>query len=125
MTGRVLVLIKGLGLGGAEQLLVNAAKHMDLERFRYEIAYLLPEKRDLAAELETSGVPVHCLGGSGPRWVANLRRLVGRRGFDLVHSHLPYAGIGARIGLEGRTRLLYPSTTSGSAIGPQRDEPTC
>ena len=44
---RVLVLIKGLGRGGAEQLLVNAAPYFDRSRFDYEVA----ETRDLPDSL--------------------------------------------------------------------------
>jgi glycosyltransferase involved in cell wall biosynthesis len=104
---RVLLLIKGLGRGGAEQLLVSAAKHLDMERFNYEVAYLLPHKDDLVGELESAGIRGHCLGGTDPGWIVRLRRLARGRGFDLVHSHLPHAGIGARVGLKGRTRLVY------------------
>ena len=107
MTGKILLLIKGLGRGGAEQLLVNAARYVDRERFGYEVAYLLPYKDDLVDELEEAGLRVHCLGGAGPGWILRLRALVRHKGFDLVHSHLPYVGIGARLGLRGRARLVY------------------
>ena len=107
MKDPVLLLIKGLGRGGAEQLLVNAAKHLDRDRFRYEAAYVLPHKSDLAPELEAFGIPVHCLGGAFSTWIVSLRRLVRQNGYRLVHSHLPQAGIGARIGLRRRTRLVY------------------
>lgn len=107
MTSRVLLLIKGLGRGGAEQLLVNAATYADLDRFGYEVAYLLPHKDDLAADLEAAGIRVHCLDGPGPHWISRLRKLVQRGDFDLVHSHLPHAGIGARVGLKGRIRHVY------------------
>jgi glycosyltransferase involved in cell wall biosynthesis len=126
VTGRILLLIKGLGRGGAEQLLVSAAKYLDLDRFGYEVAYLLPHKNDCVPELEAAGISVHCLGGADPGWIARLRKLVSRRRFALVHSHLPYAGIGARMGLKGRTRLVYtehnqwdsykPTTRWGNAL---------
>jgi glycosyltransferase involved in cell wall biosynthesis len=93
------VLIKGLGRGGAEQLLVSAAPYRDAARFSYEVAYLLPEKDALAGELEGLGIPVHRLRGPGPGWIAELRGLVRARGVDLVHAHLAYAAIGARLGL--------------------------
>lgn len=96
---RILVLIKGLGRGGAEQLLVSAAPYRDIERFAYEVAYLLPEKDALAGDLEEQGIPVHCLGGTGTAWIGRLRRLVRERAIDLVHAHLAYTAIGARLGL--------------------------
>src|SRR5207237_8777860 len=44
---RVLWLIKGLGPGGAERLLVAAAPFVDRERFEVEACYLLPWKNHL------------------------------------------------------------------------------
>ncbi|MGR6997459.1 hypothetical protein ACU686_04020 [Yinghuangia aomiensis] len=62
---RVLWLTKGLGRGGAEQLLVNCARHVDTERFEVEVAYVLPWKDALVPALRAAGVTVHCLGDTG------------------------------------------------------------
>jgi glycosyltransferase involved in cell wall biosynthesis len=107
---KVLLLIKGLGRGGAEQLLLSAAPHFDRSRFRYEVAYLLPWKDSLVRELEGAGLRVRCLDGArGPGWISRLGGLVRDGGFDLVHAHSPVAAIGARIRLggTGRPRLVY------------------
>ena len=48
---RVLWLAKGLGRGGAEQLLVNCAGHVDRSRFEVEVAYVLPHKDALVPAL--------------------------------------------------------------------------
>ncbi|MGH2572281.1 MAG: glycosyltransferase [Actinomycetota bacterium] len=107
---RILLLIKGLGRGGAEQLLVNAARYLDTSRFSYEVAYLLPWKDALVSELEEANLPVHCLhGGRGPGWLSRLRRLVRDRQIDLVHSHSPIAAVGARLALGRRpaVRRVY------------------
>jgi glycosyltransferase involved in cell wall biosynthesis len=96
---RVLWLIKGLGPGGAERLLVDAAPHVDRDRFDVECAYLLPWKAHLAADLIAAGVPTRCLDVRrpwNPAWVAGLRDLLRREHFDVVHAHLPSAGVGAR-----------------------------
>jgi glycosyltransferase involved in cell wall biosynthesis len=101
----VLWLIKGLGPGGAERLLVAAAAHVDRERFSYQAAYLLPWKNHLVVDLEGAGVPVTCLGARRSwdmRWATRLRDLVGRERVSVVHAHLPYAAIGARLALGGR-----------------------
>jgi glycosyltransferase involved in cell wall biosynthesis len=98
---RVLILIKGLGRGGAEQLLVSAAPYWARNKFRYEIAYVLPSKDALVEDLEAFDVPVHCLGGAGVSWLLRLRELVRDRDIDLVHSHLAYTAIGARLMLVG------------------------
>lgn len=105
---RVLLLIKGLGRGGAEQLLVNAAPYLDRSRWGYEVAYLLPWKDALVPELRNAGLPVHCLG-RGPAWLERLRAVVRDRGIDLVHVHSPVPAIGARVALRrGRgPRVVY------------------
>ncbi len=97
---RVLWLIKGLGPGGAERLLVNLASAHDRERFGFEAAYLLPWKAALVPELQAAGVPVHCLDAVDPRhpaWLGRLRRLIGSGGFDIVHSHSPLVAGAARL----------------------------
>jgi glycosyltransferase involved in cell wall biosynthesis len=106
---RVLLLVKGLGRGGAEQLLVSGARHHDRDRFDYEAAYLLPHKDALVEDLRDEGVPVACLSGSrGIGWLGRLRSLVRDRRIDLVHAHSPYAAIGARLALGRRSpKLVY------------------
>jgi glycosyltransferase involved in cell wall biosynthesis len=103
MRKRIVLLIKGLGRGGAEQLLVNAAPIMDTRRFDYHIAYLLPEKDALVSDLKAVGLPVICLdGGHGIGWIRRLRGLVRERRIDLVHTHSPYPAVGARLALGPR-----------------------
>jgi glycosyltransferase involved in cell wall biosynthesis len=107
---RVLILIKGLGRGGAEQLLVNAAPYLDTERFHYEFAYLLPWKNALVEDLEGAGFRVRCLDGArGTGWVTRLRRLVAEDDIDIIHAHLPYTAIGARVAFwrDRRVRIVY------------------
>jgi glycosyltransferase involved in cell wall biosynthesis len=94
---RVLWLIKGLGPGGAEQLLVNHAAVRDAERFDIQAAYLVPAKNHLVPRLEASGVRATCLHGGREwdlRWAFRLRSLIRRRRIEVVHAHSPYvAGI--------------------------------
>jgi glycosyltransferase involved in cell wall biosynthesis len=111
---RVLWLIKGLGPGGAERLLVSAAGHVDRDRFDVEAAYLLPWKDHLVAELEAAGVRTTCLPALrswDARWVWGLRRFLRDGRFDVVHAHLPYAAIGARAAIRRirphRPALVY------------------
>lgn len=109
---RVLWLVKGLGRGGAEQLLVGALPWIDRSRFEIEVAYVLPWKDALVPDVEAAGVRVQCLGGGkalDPRWVLRLRRLVRERRYDLIHTHMPYAAFGARYGL-GRHRPVLVHT---------------
>jgi glycosyltransferase involved in cell wall biosynthesis len=105
-------LIKGLGRGGAERLVVDQVTLGDRDAFEYEVAYLLPWKDALVADL--AGIaPVHCLGARSdldPRWALRLRRLVHKREIDLVHIHSPYVAGVARLVLRAtraRVRLAY------------------
>jgi glycosyltransferase involved in cell wall biosynthesis len=105
---RVLLAIKGLGRGGAEQLVLSYARHLDRSRFEVEVAYLLPWKDALVSEIDGEGVAVHCLdGASGVGWIARLKRLVRDRRIDLTHVHSPYVAIGARLGLSRDMPLVY------------------
>ncbi|MGH8914714.1 MAG: glycosyltransferase [Acidimicrobiia bacterium] len=97
---RVLVLIKGLGIGGAEKLISEGARFWDRERFDYSVAYVLPWKDQLVAELGDLKVPVDMIGtdrGLTGQALVELRRLISRRGIDVVHAHLPTMGIVARL----------------------------
>jgi glycosyltransferase involved in cell wall biosynthesis len=116
---RVLWAIKGLGRGGAEQLLVSAAKVADHERFSYEVCYLLPHKDHLVPALMREGVRVHGLGQPGTRsgraasdglgtrparrrrdallWPWRLRSLLARGQYDVVHVHSPVLAAAVRV----------------------------
>ncbi|MDR7543867.1 MAG: glycosyltransferase [Armatimonadota bacterium] len=104
MRTRVLILVKGLGVGGAERLLERAIPYLDRTRFDYRIAYLLPWKDALVPAFQAAGIPVHCLGyarawDAGVLW--RLVALLMREPVELVHAHLPVAGVLARL---ARTR---------------------
>ncbi len=96
----MLLVIKCLGTGGAERLLVDSVAMGDHERFSYEVAYVLDEQNGLVPELEAGGTPVHALGchhNADLRWMLRLRRLVARGGYDVVHFHLPYTAALGRL----------------------------
>lgn len=112
MTHRILLLIKGLGRGGAEQLLVNSAAYTDRDRFRYEAAYLLPSKAALVPELREMRIPVHCLAGRGG-WPLALKRIVTQRRIDLIHAHSPTVAAMTRMLFPGRSRLRLVYTEHG------------
>lgn len=110
---RVHWLVKGLGPGGAERLLVAAAAHHDRERFSIACTYLLPWKSQLAPELERLGVPTTCLDVRDERdvrWAARLRQELQDHPVDVLHAHSPYpAGIG-RIATRTMPRATRPRT---------------
>lgn len=97
---RVLVLIKGLEIGGAERMVAEGARHWDRSEFRYTVAYALPWADALVRQIEGLGVEVRCLGRSRrltPGVAGRLRRLIADESVDLVHAHLPTMGIIARL----------------------------
>lgn len=107
---RALWLIKGLGRGGAEHLVLRSLPLVDRRRVEVEVAYLLPWKDALVPDIEATGTTVHCLGATrslDPRWTIRLRALVRERGIDIVHTHLPYAGVGARLTVPRRLPLVH------------------
>jgi glycosyltransferase involved in cell wall biosynthesis len=107
---RILVLINGLGRGGAEQIVASSFGAIDRGRFEYGVAYLLPWKDALVKEIEESGVRTYALD-SGRRlgWIGRYRDLVTRERFDLVHAHSPVAAAGARLAF-GRSRPPFVYT---------------
>lgn len=94
---RVLWLIRGLGPGGAEHLLLAHARAgaADID---YEVAYQVEAKDHLVPALEEAGVVVHRLP-TGPRWPLALRALAADRHIDVVHAHSPAMAVGARLAL--------------------------
>jgi len=112
---RVLWLIKGLGPGGAERLLVAAAAARDRDRFEYRAAYLLPWKDHLVPELEALDVPVVCLGARDERdvrWAGRLRARLRAEPVDVVHSHSPYAAALGRLVVRTLPRRSRPRIVS-------------
>jgi len=110
---RVLWLVKGLGPGGAERLLVSAAGRHDRERFDLRCLYLLPWKQQLVPELEALGVPTTCLDVRNERdlrWAVRLRADLLASPVDIVHTHSPYPGGIARMVVPTLPRARRPST---------------
>lgn len=91
MSVRVLWLIKGLGPGGAENLLATAAEAHDGNAIAFECAYVIAQKDHLVERLEQAGVRCHCLAADGAtwKWPWRLWRLLAESKFDVVHSHSP------------------------------------
>ena len=94
----VLWLIKGLGPGGSERLLVAAAGAHDTDRFALSCAFVVAGKDHLVHDLERLGVSCTCLAPSGQRlWPWRLRLLLRDNRFDVVHIHSPLPGAVARL----------------------------
>jgi len=106
----VLVVLKGLPMGGAEKVVLAQARAWDRARFEYHLTYLDPRLDLLVPEFEALGVDVHRPEGRtllrnvfGGGYLRLLRRLRP----DVVHAHLPVPGILSRILTTPRTVVVY------------------
>lgn len=109
---RVFHLIKGLGRGGAEGLLLGCGDRGPDAPVTYGTGYFLPWKDALVEPLQDAGVEVvrfTARGGTGmlarvPRIAAFLRSWRA----DLLHCHLPLAGVAGRLaGRRAGVPVLY------------------
>ena len=110
----MLWVVKGLGPGGAERLLVAAANAHDRERFDIECAYVLPWKDHLVGELESAGVRTHCLSTkrTDRRWPLHLAKLIRSGDYDVVHVHSPLPGSVARLAARSMRSADRPGLVS-------------
>ncbi len=101
MSHRVFHLIKSLGRGGAEVLLAEGLTVADRERFAYGYGYFLPWKDTIVPALEAQEADVVCFEApDNARILLAARRVakhLRRWDADVVHAHLPVAGVVARI----------------------------
>lgn len=112
---RVLIVIKCLGYGGAERLVVDMVATTERTKFDIEVAYVQRDQDALVPAIRAGGTTVHSLGAAHNgdlRWMASLRRLLVDGGFDVVHFHLPYAAafgqlVVASLPRAGRPRVVY------------------
>lgn len=106
LTYRILYLITGLAIGGAETQLVRVATRLKQRGYSVRVVTLLPYLA-YKPELEQAGIPVTSLGIQrkipDPRALVQLVRLIRRWKPDIVHSHMVHANLFARI-----TRLFAP-----------------
>lgn len=112
-----MAVIKSLGPGGAERLLVEFARCAPENEIDLHVVSLLDQKRQLIPPIEESGATVCCIGVRGLRqirWVPALLAAIRRHEPDVVHTHspalAPVVRIAARIGLLGRPRPLVVTT---------------
>ncbi|CAN5651695.1 glycosyltransferase [soil metagenome] len=131
-------MVKGLGLGGAERLLVDQACAAG-PGMTYSVAYVRPDKTHFVDQLRQAGVQVIALSGTGRPWPIALARLLRSARPDVVHAHSPLVAAVSRLlvraGLAGRgavaaytehnqwlayrgpTRLVNAATMPLDAIG--------
>lgn len=97
---RILLLITGLGVGGAETQVVALAKAMRRRGWEVHVASLTPPGA-LGEELQSEGIPVASLDLRGrlphPRSVDRLVRLLRSWRPHVVHAHMFHANLLARL----------------------------
>ncbi|MFN4000471.1 glycosyltransferase [Algoriphagus sp.] len=96
---KVLHLIKSLGRGGAEKLIPETALIHDQRKFEFHCLYFYFQKNNIIDELEAAGITVHLIPSSNLGLflqVQKVRKFIKENGFDIIHAHLPWAGILAR-----------------------------
>ena len=98
---RVFHLIKSLGRGGAEMLLVENLRLADRGRFDYGYGYFLPWKSAMVPSLREQEAEVTCFDRRNVATILMAARQVAHHleewGADLVHCHLPIAGVVGRL----------------------------
>lgn len=98
---RILHIIKSLGRGGAEVLLPATLRFHDTNRFEFHYIYFLPWKDQMVESIRLNGGVVVCVSArnnvelmfSYPR----VLDYVITNKIDLIHAHLPWAGILSRM----------------------------
>lgn len=96
---RILFVITGLGVGGAERQVVDLADRMAGRGHEVGIAYLTGEAALLPANgsIRVTGFGISKSVGGLFRAYGSLRRLIGSFRPDVVHSHMVHANLLARL----------------------------
>jgi glycosyltransferase involved in cell wall biosynthesis len=97
---RILILVKGLGLGGVERILSESIPYLNRDRFDYELCYFTPWKDDVVPAFEEAGIATFCLDIStdaSPRNIRKVRSFLRQRSYNLIHSHSPFPSAVARM----------------------------
>ncbi len=108
---RILHLIKSLGRGGAEKLIPETASVHDQARFEFHCLYFYHQGNNIVDELEAAGIKVHLIPSSNLGLffqVGKVREFVKEFKIDIIHAHLPWAGILSRLaGRNSNIPIVY------------------
>jgi glycosyltransferase involved in cell wall biosynthesis len=119
MGRRLLLVVTGLGLGGAETQVLHLAKGLCLRGWQVAVVSMLGHGA-LAEQFREAGIPLHGLGMHrsvpDPRAIWRLRNIIRDFRPDVLHSHMVHANLLARV-----TRLLCPVPVLISTIHSMRE----
>jgi glycosyltransferase involved in cell wall biosynthesis len=97
----VLHIIKSLGRGGAEMLLPETLRQHDKQKFSFHYIYFLPWKDQMVPDIEKEGGTVVCIPAKNNASilfaVRKIAAYVRKHNIQLIHCHLPWAGIAGRL----------------------------
>jgi glycosyltransferase involved in cell wall biosynthesis len=100
-TVRILHVIKSLGRGGAEMLLPETLSKHDKKKYEFHYIYFLPWKYQMVEAIEKEGGKVSCFpAANNLKIIFQARKIsayVKKHKIQLIHCHLPWAGIVGRI----------------------------
>lgn len=108
---KILHLIKSLGRGGAEKLIPETALVHNHDRFEFHCLYFYHQSNNIVDELESAGIKVHYIpsGNLGLFFQVNkVKSFAKELGINIIHAHLPWAGIMARfVGNKLNVPIVY------------------
>ena len=119
----VLLVAKGLDIGGIERIVVDLAVSYARRGVPVEVAVVNDRRDQLLPLLTDAGVVVHRLGGGDRIGVAaarRLARLVAQPRFDVVHVHGPLPAVVARLARRHRPIVTTAHTPLGALRLPTR-----
>lgn len=122
-TMRVLLVTKGLDLGGIERVVVDIATGLSARGIDVDVAVVNSHRDRLAPALEAAGITLHRLDGSdmiGPGAARRLAALIEHGHYDVVHVHGPLPAVVARLATRGRRLITTSHTPWGSLRLPTR-----
>lgn len=97
----ILHIIKSLGRGGAEMLLPETLSKHDKNKYEFHYIYFLPWKYQMVEAIEKEGGKVSCFAASNNLKIILMARKISayvkKNNIQLIHCHLPWAGIVGRI----------------------------
>jgi glycosyltransferase involved in cell wall biosynthesis len=97
---KILHVIKSLGRGGAEILLVESLMMHNLKQFEFHYIYFLPWKNQIEEQISCNGGKVTCLDAKNNLnillKVSDLIKYIRENNIDLVHCHMPVTGLVGR-----------------------------